>query len=110
MAVNPKKGLLMWPEYSDNDIDFFIANAASTISENRTLISRLRGTITTYHRRAEQARSDEERDRWEGAVSATRTEIEKLSDHVKRLDGNKRAAVRELERRRSNNRWLSGGI
>ncbi|KAF7502867.1 hypothetical protein GJ744_004988 [Endocarpon pusillum] len=104
MAVNPKKGLLTWPEYSENDLDFFIANADSTISQNRTLISRLRGTITTYHRRAEQARNDEERDKWEGALSATRTEIENLSDQVKRLDGNKRAAVRELERRRSNGR------
>lgn len=104
MAVNPKKGLLMWPDYSDNDLDFFIANADNTIDENRALISRLRGTITIYHRRAEQAQNNDERDRWEDAVSATRAEIERLSDQAKRLDGNKRAAMREWERRKDNGR------
>lgn len=102
MAINPKKGLLMWPEYGDNDLDFFIANADNTISETRALISGFRGTSTTYHLRAEQAPNDDERDRWEDAVSATRAEIERLSDEAKRLDGNKRAAMREWERRRDN--------
>lgn len=101
MAVNPKKGLLNWPDYQNIDIDFFLSNVDNTIAENRSLVSNLRAAITTLQRRAEQARCRDERDRWEDAVRSTRAEIESLSDEAKRSDRNKRAATREAERRRN---------
>ena len=94
----------MWRDYTNNELDFFIANVGNTISENQDLISRIRDTITIWHRRAEQAQNDDERARLYDAIGSMRNEIESLSDQARRLIGNKRAATREWERRSNNDR------
>ncbi len=97
MAVNPKKGLLMWREYSDSDLDFFIANVGNTIRESQALIPKLQDTIMTWQLQAEQVQYVDERARLDDTISATRAEIKSLSNRAKLLDGNKRAAMREWE-------------
>jgi hypothetical protein len=100
MAINPKKGLLNWPAYTDNDLTFFLTNADTTITETRNLISELRELITSFERRTEHARCREEREKWVQAIGATRVEIEHLTDQARRLEGNKRAAGREVQVRK----------
>jgi hypothetical protein len=100
MAINPKKGLLNWPAYTDNDLAFFLTHADTTIAETRNLISELRELITSFERRAEHARCREEREKWVQAIGATRVEIEHLTDQARRLEGNKRAAGREVQVRK----------
>jgi hypothetical protein len=105
MAINPKKGLLNWPTYTTNDLDFFPTHVDTTIAETRRLISNFRKVITSFEGWAERAHCRDERDKWEQAVQVTRVEIENLTDQARKLEGNKRAAGREVGVRR-----VDGGV
>lgn len=100
MAINPKKGLLNWPAYTDNDLTFFLTHVDTTIADTRNLISDLRELIMSFECRAQHARCREECEKWVQAIAATRVEIEHLTDQARRLEGNKRAAGREVRVRK----------
>jgi hypothetical protein len=100
MAVQPRLGLIIWPEYTTADISAFVTTVVGTIGLINYLIPSLRDSIDVWQAEIKRAKDLPERVWREKAVQRTREQIQLLLREAKLLDGNKRAAVRELERRK----------